>query len=158
MAGRSGVVFRKNPLTTAHFVVKNSADKKKDNAETKRDSLPRSEGEAVKAPVKASRTPLPSRPGGPGRDAPVTEQLRCRDFPVIRVVPRFTSPLFLGARFFVFEFLEVIEHESQSLRRQRTAEMFLSFFESKGHLRLPSFSLIPQNDASLLLINSGMAP
>ena len=37
-------------------------------------------------------------------------------------------------------------------------EMFLSYFESKGHLRLPSFSLIPQNDASLLLINSGMAP
>ncbi len=37
-------------------------------------------------------------------------------------------------------------------------EMFLSFFESKNHLRLPSFSLIPQNDASLLLINSGMAP
>lgn len=37
-------------------------------------------------------------------------------------------------------------------------EMFLSFFESKGHLRLPSFSLIPQNDKSLLLINSGMAP
>ena len=37
-------------------------------------------------------------------------------------------------------------------------EMFLSFFESKGHLRLPSFSLIPHNDASLLLINSGMAP
>jgi len=37
-------------------------------------------------------------------------------------------------------------------------EMFLSFFESKQHLRLPSFSLIPQNDKSLLLINSGMAP
>ncbi len=38
-------------------------------------------------------------------------------------------------------------------------EMFLSYFESKGHLRLPSFSLIPPaNDASLLLINSGMAP
>ncbi|MCI8869726.1 MAG: alanine--tRNA ligase [Lawsonibacter sp.] len=37
-------------------------------------------------------------------------------------------------------------------------EMFLKFFESKGHLRLPSFSLIPQDDASLLLINSGMAP
>ena len=37
-------------------------------------------------------------------------------------------------------------------------EMFLSFFESKGPLRLPSCSLIPQNDASLLLINSGMAP
>ena len=37
-------------------------------------------------------------------------------------------------------------------------EMFLSFFESKGHLRLPSFSLVPQNDPSLLLINSGMAP
>ena len=37
-------------------------------------------------------------------------------------------------------------------------EMYLEFFESKGHLRLPSFSLIPQNDKSLLLINSGMAP
>lgn len=37
-------------------------------------------------------------------------------------------------------------------------ELFLSFFESKGHLRLPSFGLVPENDASLLLINSGMAP
>ena len=37
-------------------------------------------------------------------------------------------------------------------------EKYLSFFESKGHLRLPSFSLIPNNDNSLLLINSGMAP
>ena len=37
-------------------------------------------------------------------------------------------------------------------------ELFLRFFESKGHLRLPSFSLIPQDDPSLLLINSGMAP
>ncbi len=37
-------------------------------------------------------------------------------------------------------------------------EKYLAFFESKGHLRLPSFPLIPQNDASLLLINSGMAP
>ena len=37
-------------------------------------------------------------------------------------------------------------------------ELFLRFFESKGHTRLPSFSLIPQNDKSLLLINSGMAP
>ena len=37
-------------------------------------------------------------------------------------------------------------------------EKFLSFFETKDHLRLPSFSLIPQHDASLLLINSGMAP
>ena len=37
-------------------------------------------------------------------------------------------------------------------------EKFLSFFESKGHLRLPSFPLVPQEDKSLLLINSGMAP
>ena len=37
-------------------------------------------------------------------------------------------------------------------------ESYLSFFESKGHLRLPSFSLVPNNDKSLLLINSGMAP
>ena len=37
-------------------------------------------------------------------------------------------------------------------------EMYLSFFESKGHLRLPSYPLVPQGDKSLLLINSGMAP
>ena len=37
-------------------------------------------------------------------------------------------------------------------------EKYLSFFESKGHLRLPSFSLVPQNDPTLLLINAGMAP
>lgn len=37
-------------------------------------------------------------------------------------------------------------------------EKYLSFFESKGHLRLPSFSLVPSGDKSLLLINSGMAP
>ena len=47
-------------------------------------------------------------------------------------------------------------HKSYGLNEIR--EMFLRFFESKDHLRLPSFSLIPQNDASLLLINSGMAP
>ena len=37
-------------------------------------------------------------------------------------------------------------------------EMFLSFFESKGHLRLPSFPLVPQHDKSILLINAGMTP
>ncbi len=47
-------------------------------------------------------------------------------------------------------------HKSFGLNELR--EMFLKFYESKDHLRLPSFSLIPQNDASLLLINSGMAP
>ena len=42
------------------------------------------------------------------------------------------------------------------LNEQR--EKYLSFFESKGHLRLDSFPLVPKNDPSLLLINSGMAP
>lgn len=37
-------------------------------------------------------------------------------------------------------------------------EKYLSFFESKGHLRLPSFSLVPVNDPSILLINAGMTP
>ena len=37
-------------------------------------------------------------------------------------------------------------------------EQYLSFFETKGHLRLPSFPLVPKNDKSLLLINAGMAP
>ena len=49
-----------------------------------------------------------------------------------------------------------MSHPNYGLNELR--EMFLSYFESKGHLRLPSFSLIPHNDASLLLINSGMAP
>lgn len=37
-------------------------------------------------------------------------------------------------------------------------EKYLSFFESKGHLRLPSFSLVPDNDPSILLVNAGMTP
>ena len=37
-------------------------------------------------------------------------------------------------------------------------EQFLRFFESKDHLRLPSFSLVPHNDPSVLLINAGMTP
>lgn len=37
-------------------------------------------------------------------------------------------------------------------------ESFLSFFETKDHLRLPSASLVPRGDKSLLLINAGMAP
>ena len=46
----------------------------------------------------------------------------------------------------------------QKLGLNEIREKFLSFFESKGHLRLPSFPLVPQNDSSLLLINAGMAP
>lgn len=46
----------------------------------------------------------------------------------------------------------------EKLGMNEIREKYLSFFESKGHLRLPSFSLIPKNDKSLLLINAGMAP
>lgn len=46
----------------------------------------------------------------------------------------------------------------QKLGLNELRERYLSFFESKGHLRLPSFSLVPQNDNSLLLINAGMTP
>lgn len=46
----------------------------------------------------------------------------------------------------------------QNLGVNEIREKYLEFFESKGHLRLPSFPLVPKNDASLLLINSGMAP
>lgn len=46
----------------------------------------------------------------------------------------------------------------QKLGLNEIREKFLSFFESKGCLRLDSFPLVPKNDASLLLINSGMAP
>ncbi|MQM72739.1 alanine--tRNA ligase [uncultured Pseudoramibacter sp.] len=46
----------------------------------------------------------------------------------------------------------------EALGLNEIRERYLSFFESKGHLRLKSFSLVPHNDKSLLLINSGMAP
>ena len=49
-----------------------------------------------------------------------------------------------------------MSHPYRGLNELR--EMFLSYFESKGHLRLPSFSLVPQNDKSILLINAGMTP
>ena len=47
-----------------------------------------------------------------------------------------------------------MKYESLNVLREK----FLSFYESKGHLRLPSFPLPPENDNSLLLINAGMAP
>jgi len=46
----------------------------------------------------------------------------------------------------------------QPLSVNQIREKYLAFFESKKHLRLPSFPLVPHNDNSLLLINSGMAP
>ena len=49
-----------------------------------------------------------------------------------------------------------MSHPNYGLNELR--EMFLKFFETKGHLRLPSFSLVPQNDKSILLINAGMTP
>ena len=45
-------------------------------------------------------------------------------------------------------------HTAYGLNELR--EMYLKFFETKGHLRLPSFSLVPQHDKSVLLINAGM--
>ena len=47
-------------------------------------------------------------------------------------------------------------HTAYGLNELR--EMYLKFFETKGHLRLPSFSLVPQHDKSVLLINAGMTP
>ena len=55
-----------------------------------------------------------------------------------------------------FAFKDVLIMKWTSLNDLR--EKYLAFFESKGHLRLGSFSLVPQGDKSLLLINSGMAP
>ena len=46
----------------------------------------------------------------------------------------------------------------KSMGLNEIRDKYLSFFESKEHLRLPSFSLVPQNEKSLLLINAGMAP
>ena len=47
-------------------------------------------------------------------------------------------------------------HKAYGLNELR--EMYLRFFETKGHLRLPSFPLVPRNDKSILLINAGMTP
>ena len=47
-------------------------------------------------------------------------------------------------------------HKAYGLNELR--EMYLRFFETKGHLRLPSFPLVPRNDKSILLINAGMSP
>ena len=65
----------------------------------------------------------------------------------------FSPPLFFGGG--VYLFLEV---SMKNFGLNELREMYLSFFETKGHLRLPSFSLIPRNDPSLLLINAGMSP
>ena len=51
-----------------------------------------------------------------------------------------------------------MEIKLKKLGLNEIREKYLSFFESKAHYRMPSFSLVPQNDASLLLINAGMAP
>ena len=73
---------------------------------------------------------------------------------------RIDIPSFLCYTCFVCKFIESIERTTPlkwtSLNELR--EKYLAFFESKGHLRLPSFPLVPINDKSLLLINSGMAP
>lgn len=46
----------------------------------------------------------------------------------------------------------------EALGLNEIREKYLSFFETKGHLRLPSFSLVPHNDSSVLLVNAGMTP
>ena len=56
----------------------------------------------------------------------------------------------------LFTFQEEYKMKWTSLNDIR--EMYLSFFESKGHLRHKSFPLVPQNDKSILLINAGMTP
>ena len=100
---------------------------------------------------------------------PLQNDLRCSVAvpAVIRVVPRreeSTPPLkpFRGGIFSspagerVCCIGGMYMHKYYGLNELR--EMFLSFFESKGHLRLPSFPLVPENDPSLLLINAGMSP
>ena len=63
-----------------------------------------------------------------------------------------------GAFFITERMLNVMAKELKKYGVNELREMYLSFFESKEHLRLPSFSLVPQNDKSLLLINAGMTP
>lgn len=66
------------------------------------------------------------------------------------------SSQYSGGKLFLNGKGDTYDMEKMGLNEIR--ERFLKFFEGKGHLRLPSFSLVPQNDPSLLLINSGMAP
>jgi len=46
----------------------------------------------------------------------------------------------------------------QNIGLNELREIYLKYFEGKGHLRLPSFSLVPRDDPSILLINAGMTP
>lgn len=74
---------------------------------------------------------------------------------VIWVVPRKFKPSSL----FGMEVFYILRRRIMKfLGANEIREKYLSFFENKGHLRAPSFSLVPQNDKSLLLINAGMAP
>ena len=113
----------------------------------------------LKAPRPAPRQPLSSLRA---KSAAVRLRYRAHEIRLasalkaaIRVVPRgmfFPAPVFGGG---VYLFLEV---SMKNFGLNELREMYLSFFETKGHLRLPSFSLIPRNDPSLLLINAGMSP
>ena len=99
---------------------------------------------------------------------------RGAESPAIWVVPRSFHTAFvplLGRRLFLFspviKILRPEEDAGKTTRRDTVMqwtglnelrEKYLSFFEGKGHLRLDSFPLVPKDDPSLLLINSGMAP
>ena len=85
--------------------------------------------------------------------------------------PCFRGGFFYYANFFIrtarprkqtvragsINFLEEIQ-KMEKLGLNEIRKMFLEFFESKGHIVHESFSLVPEKDKSLLLINSGMAP
>lgn len=78
-------------------------------------------------------------------------------FWVSRVVPRdYSSPYVRDKSLFFDKKMEVDNMEKFGLNVIR--KMFYSFFEEKGHLARQSYSLVPNNDKSLLLVNSGMAP
>ena len=67
------------------------------------------------------------------------------------------APFHVGIPAAIYEILQ----EDRILKKYGVNElrkMYLEFFESKGHLAMKSFSLVPHNDNSLLLINAGMAP
>ena len=55
-------------------------------------------------------------------------------------------------------YLQEENNKMEKLGLNQIRSMFLDFFESKGHLKHESFSLVPEKDKSLILINSGMAP
>lgn len=125
--------FRRKPLTNLVFVLKYTGYVK-GNAETKQKTAPQREGDGA-SPLRESLYATSKPPGMTGTGAPVTEPLRCLCRRRIRVVPRFTSPLCIGATYLfggrAFWSYRKEKHTTKRIRLQRKRWLLFNFLYSK---------------------------